>query len=275
MSLGSWGPRELVGEAITFQSLLAELARADGLGPDDVPAWSPSASGNKEEAWSAWIRAESLRRVKLFSYTFVNLQSVAFNVVPCMLTSEIQINTPAGQDEWNAKSAEAWAYANRTSKIVSIGFISAFRSLFQPDTTENPTPAPSTSALANYALIFAILQCIFLLREGRVTLPHADTTESLRSEDVESISSALQRWQARWENCPESTIDPVSSSGPVAFNSTALLRLAWIRLHADLGPCRSLASRDPNLIVEAFKSCPPLRRHAGLALPIVQAAHAL
>lgn len=199
---------------------------------------------------------------------------MAFNVAPCMLTSEIQISTPAGQDEWNAKTGDSWAYAHRTSKITSTGFISAFRSLFQPE-TETSTPVPPTSALANYALIFAILQCIFLLREGRATLPHADITESLRPEDVDSISSALQRWQARWENCPESNIDPLSASGPVAFNSTALLRLAWIRLHADLGPCRSLASRDPNLIVEAFKSCPPLHRHAGLALPIVQAAHAL
>ncbi|KAK5168293.1 uncharacterized protein LTR77_006862 [Saxophila tyrrhenica] len=272
MVLGSWGPRELIGEAITFQSLLAELVRADGVGPESEPTWSPTLSGDKQDAWQNWIRTESLRRTKLFAYTFVNLQSVAFNVAPCMLTSEMQINTPAGQDEWNAKSAESWAGAAQASKIVSTPFMFAFRSLFQPDST---APSPPSSALANYALIFALLQCIFLLREGRATLPCVTTADSLRPDDVDSISNALQRWQARWENCPESTIDPVSASGPVAFNSTALLRLAWIRLHADLGPCRSLASGDSNLIVEAFKSCPPLRRHPGLAVPIVQAGHAL
>jgi hypothetical protein len=164
--------------------------------------------------------------------------------------------------------------ARQNSTVVSTSFISAFHSLFQHSPPDSPTASPS-SAVSNYALIFAILQCIFLLREGRTTIPQANGSEGLRTEDIDSLSSALQRWQARWENCPESTIEPTASNGPVSFNSTALLRLAWIRLHADLGPCRNLASRDPTLIVEAFKNCPPLKRHSGLAFPIMQAAHAL
>ena len=272
MVLSSWGPKQLVGEAIAFQSVLAGLVREDGLGPERNPPIQVPLGRPDREAWLDWIRTESLRRTKMFVYTFTSLQSVAYNVSPCVLTNEVQINTPAGQDVWNAKTVEAWTTALSTTKIVSTSFTSAYQSLFQPEGTAQ---FPPSSAIAIYALIFGILNCIFLLRESRTNLPYGSHTENLRPEDVENLSNALQRWQARWENSPESSVEPISISGPVAFNSTALLRLAWIRLHADLGPCRNLASRDPNLIVEAFKSCPPLHRHAGLSFAIVQAAHAL
>lgn len=267
---GSWGPRQLVGEAIAFQSVLAELVREDGLSAE-----SESSAEMTVHSWLKWIRTESLRRTKLFAYTFINLQSVAYNVVPCMLTSEIQINTPASQEEWKATTEARWKQARQDSRITPTPFYAEFRALFQSSLSGTSTPSPPSSAITNYALIFAILQCIFLLREGRATLPTEDAVNSLRLEDIESLGRALQNWQNRWENSPESTIEPQSSSGPVAFNSTALLRLAWIRLHSNLGPCRNLSSRDPSLIVAAFKSCPPLQRHSGLTLAIVQAAHAL
>ena len=275
MVLGSWGPQQLVGEAIAFQSLLAELVREDGLRSDADCTAELASNETNRSVWLKWIRQESRRRTKLMAYTFINLQSVAYNVPPCMLTSEIQSHTPASQEEWNAKSADLWLQARQSSTIPSTPFADAFRSLFRKTGSGSATPGEPSSAVGNYALIFAILQCIYLLREGCATVPTAEDTRKLRSEDVDSLGYALQNWQSRWENSPESTIDPQSSSGPVAFNSTALLRLAWIRLHSDLGPCRNLASRNPTLIVEAFKSCPPLHRHPGLTLALLHAAHAL
>ena len=141
------------------------------------------------------------------------------------------------------------------------------------DSSTTPFPA-TTSSLANHTLVFSILQCIFFLRQG-----HAQSwrngASKLRSEDVEDISRALHKWQGLWENNPESNIEPQSPAGPVAFNSTAFLRLAWIRLHSDLGPCRSLASRNPDLIVEAFRTCPHIQRSPDLTPAILHAAHAL
>jgi len=61
----------------------------------------------------------------------------------------------------------------------------------------------------------------------------------------------------------------------VAFNSTALLRLAYIRLHSDLGPCRRLDTRDPTRIAWAFKNSPPLVRSQRLGRAVLQAASAL
>ena len=275
MVLGSWGAQELVGEAIAFQSLLAELVRQDGLGPENESTIEFDVYGEGDRGWRRWIHAESLRRTKLMAYTFINLQSVAYNVSPCMLTSEIRFNTPASQEEWLANDIEAWATARRTSKIVTTSFSEAFRSLFQSSESGTNTPILPSSAIGNYALIFAILQTIFFLREGSATIPNRQDTRNLRPDDIESLSQALQNWQSRWENSPESNNEPQSSTGPVAFNSTALLRLAWIRLYSDLGPCRNLASRNPAIIVEAFKSCPPLPRHPNLTPALLHAAHAL
>ena len=276
MVLGSWASRELVGEAIAFQSLLAELVRGDGLGPERRPAEETTGDSHVEAEWKRWIRAESLRRTKLMAFTFINLQSVAYNISPCMSTSEIRINTPASQEEWMATTPEAWSNARRLSKIPTTSFADAFRSLFQPGESGLNTPILPSSAIGNYALIFGILQTIFFLREGCATiLPNRQDTRNLRPDDIESLSQALQNWQSRWENSPESNNDPQSSFGPVAFNSTALLRLAWIRVYSDLGPCRSLATRNPHLIVEAFKSCPPLHRQPGLTPALLHAAHAL
>jgi hypothetical protein len=275
MVMGSWGPRELVGEAIAFQSLLAELVRQDGLGPESESNVESDVYGEGDRGWMRWIHAESLRRTKLMAYTFINLQSVAYNVSPCMLTSEIRFNTPASQEEWLATNVEAWTAVRSTSKIVTTSFAEAFRSLFQTSDSGTNTPILPSSAIGNYALIFAILQTIFFLREGSATIPNRQDTRNLRPDDIESLSQALQNWQSRWENSPESNNDPQSSTGPVAFNSTALLRLAWIRLYSDLGPCRNLASRNPSVIVEAFKSCPPLPRHASLTPALLHAAHAL
>ena len=274
MVLGSWGPRQLVAEAIAFQSVLAELVREDGLEPETDAAVALVRT-DTDMAWRRWIRSETLRRTKLMAYCFVNLQSVAYNVSPCILTSEVRINTPTSQDEWNAKTAVSWDMVQHGSRILPRSFPDAIRSLFQDNISVSDKKDSASSAIGNYALIFAILQSIFFLREGCNTFHFRQDTQNLRSEDIESLSKVLQRWQSRWESSPESTIDPQSSCGPVAFNSTALLRLAWIRLHSDLGPCRNLASRNPNVIVEAFKSCPPLHRKPGLTLAILHAAHAL
>ena len=275
MVLGSWGPQRLVGEAIAFQSLLAELVRQDDFESDELSVLDHDGNGSMDNAWRRWIFAESARRTKLMAYCFMNLQSVSYNVSPCMLTSEVRTSTPSSQDQWNAKTSKLWNDARQESKVVPTSFADAFRSLFQNKTPATATTSGPTSAIENYALIFAILQCIFFLREGCATIPTRQNKQNLRLEDIESLSQALQNWQGRWENSLESTIDPQSSSGPVAFNSTALLRLAWIRLHSDLGPCRNLASRNPSLVVEAFKSSQTLHRHPGLTLALLHAAHAL
>jgi len=98
---------------------------------------------------------------------------------------------------------------------------------------------------------------------------------SLRTEDIEWFGQVLRLWQIGWERAPESSLDPTNPYGPVAFSSTALLRLAYIRLHCDLGPCRGLDTRDPQVIARSLKAALPLTRSPRLSRAILQAAHAL
>ncbi|KAJ9623891.1 hypothetical protein H2203_005336 [Taxawa tesnikishii (nom. ined.)] len=64
-------------------------------------------------------------------------------------------------------------------------------------------------------------------------------------------------------------------NGPVAFNSTALLRLAYIRLNVDTGPGRALDTRDPVQIAHAFNESPAIKRTPKLVRAVLHSAHAL
>jgi hypothetical protein len=278
MSFGSWGPKILFGEGIILQSLLAVLAREEGLAEtefsmhDDLPL---------QQRWQVWVNVESMRRIKTIMYYFTNLQSLAYNMTPPIPTAEVQCYTPATALEWLAGDAQQWEEARSRSGASSVPFQAAFQSLFRRETGPggDVDDVPAISALGNYALIFGILQCLYFLRQ-RHPVPfsrdwNADHGSTLSSEDTSSIIHALQKWQSFWERCPESTIEVEASAGPISFNSIACLRMAWFRLYADLGPSRSLATRDPEIIVRVFTSGAPLRRHSQLIPMLLQAVHHL
>ncbi|KAJ9609860.1 hypothetical protein H2200_006189 [Cladophialophora chaetospira] len=184
------------------------------------------------------------------------------------------------QARW--ESPQRWDELRVASRITAVPFQAAFRDLFQRETegmATVPDDSASISALGNYALIFGLLQCIYFLRLSH-PVPYlggtdTDAGSNLRRDDIEGIIRALHRWQRLWEKCPESTIEPEASAGPISFNAIACLRLAWIRLYVDMGPCRNLATRDPNSIIRVFTSGPALPRSPRLAPVLLQAIHAL
>lgn len=265
LCLGAWGPQqELIKEAISLQSLVATMARDDGFSKLKMPM--PSAADMSD--WHSWVVMESRKRTKLMTYCLLQLISVAYHIPPLILNSEIDCCLPCSAREWNASNAQEWQEVRRSSPFREVPFQEAFQTMF-----ENGGSSPahlSLSPMANYVLILAILQHIYLRRQTLASSKH-----SLSTDDIGEISRALRCWQSRWEQGPETHFEPSSATGPVAFSSTALLRMAWIRLHSDLGPCRNLASRDASIIASAFKNSPPLKRGPELIHPVLQAAHAL
>jgi hypothetical protein len=101
-----------------------------------------------------------------------------------------------------------------------------------------------------------------------------DGPGELSQEDVSSLENALRNWQVGWKHNPESSLDPMSPNGPVAFNSTALLRLAYIRLYVDTAG-RALETRDPLLIARAFRDGPAIKRTSKITRAVLHSAHAL
>ncbi|KAI5304083.1 hypothetical protein KEM56_006870 [Ascosphaera pollenicola] len=256
---------ELLREMLVLQSTLARLVREHGL-TETRPA-----TGN--QTWEQWAHDESDRRTKLLVYSFLNLHSIMYNIPPLLLTSEIKLNMPSASDEWRANTAEQWRRFYESRVTADTSFQDAFAHLFSSPTSENSSRT-AVSPLGNYVLIHAILQQIFFARQLRLSVPSLRGT-SLRTEDLVILDNALSAWKASWKRGPESSIDPQSSAGPIAFTSTALLGLAYIRLHLDLGPYRALMSQDPTTIATTLDRSQTVSRSPNLIKALLHSAHAL
>ncbi|EAS30533.3 C2H2 transcription factor [Coccidioides immitis RS] len=255
---------ELLREILALQSTLARLVRDHGLtdlGP--LPETAP---------WEDWARQEADRRTKLIVYCFFNLHSIMYNIPPLILNSELKLIMPSPADEWKAATASHWRRLHRSRAGTEISFQEAFARLFIKSPQSNGyTPI---SPLGNYVLIHAIIQQIFFARQLCLSAPLMPGT-SIRPEDLGVLEASLSAWKAGWRRTPESSIDPQNPAGPIAFTSTALLGLAYIRLHVNLGPCRRLVTQDPLQIAQALKNSPPVGRHPRLIMALLHSAHAL
>lgn len=268
MAMGTWAPRALLREALALQSTIALLVREQGL--NDIDSTSDYLS------WEEWIRIEGDKRTKFIVYCFFNLHCIAYDMPPLLLTSEIKLCLPHSATAWKAESAAAWLAQRRQSPPTNITFHSALDRLFaKPPGSAGTSQGPAMSSLGNYILIHAIIQQIFFARQTSSTSYPQTLHNGLLPQAQDELGQALKLWQSNWELTPESSLDPSNPYGPVAFNSTALLRLAYIRLHSDLGPCRRLDTRDPVRIAEALKGARLLERSSRLSRAVLQSAHAL
>lgn len=256
--------QELLREALAFQSILARLVRESGLTNPEMP---PS----EELSWEDWIRLEGDKRTKLIVYCFFNLHSITWNVPPLILNTELKLDLPDPGNEWKAPNSEVWKQLRSQNTPSAVPFQTAFSRLFSKPTQSPPAPV---SPLGNYVLIHALIQQIFFARQLSLVWPAADAA-SLRHEDLTILERGLSSWKAGWKRDPQSSLDPQNPNGPVAFTSTALLGLAYIRLHIDMGPLRHLESRDSNQIAQALHDTPAIRRDPRLTPALLHCAHAL
>ncbi|KAL2814611.1 hypothetical protein BJX63DRAFT_194382 [Aspergillus granulosus] len=254
---------ELLREILSLQSTLARLVREHGLSEPSI--------GLDPNNWEEWVRRECSRRTKLIVYCFFNLHSIMYNIPPLILNAELKLNMPYSHDVWKATNAAQWRRLLRTRPGSEVSFQEAFTKLFLKP---NMTSTAPISPLGNYILIHALIQQIFFARQLCLSAPNLHGT-SLRPEDLSVLDNSLSSWKALWKRTPESSIDPQNPAGPIAFTSTALLGLAYIRLHVDLGPCRRLVSQDPVQIARALNESAPIVRSPRLIMALLHSAHAL
>ncbi|KAF7547093.1 hypothetical protein G7046_g9111 [Stylonectria norvegica] len=261
MAMATWAKhKEILREALAIQSILASIVRDDGLrtqGPQEA-----------QGSWRDWIRYESTLRTKYIVFCFFNLHCIVYDIPPLILNSELKMELPCSAAEFKAPTAAKWQEARARAGEPSM-FQDALRSLFYRDGRET---SQWHSSLGNYVLIHAIIQDIFFARQ---TAQCRSNSSELRAEDVTPLEHALRNWQLGWERNPESSVDPSDPNGPVAFNSTALLRLAYIRLNVNTGPGRALGTRDPVQIAYALRDTPAVRRSPKLVRALLHSAHAL
>ncbi|KAH7420254.1 hypothetical protein BKA64DRAFT_37196 [Cadophora sp. MPI-SDFR-AT-0126] len=261
MAMATWAKhREILREALAIQSILATLVRDDGLKMQSLP---------KTASWEEWVRFESTKRTKFIVFCFFNLHCIVYNIPPLILNSEIKLNLPSTAAEFKAPNVTAWRELRKKS-TPEIGFQEALRRLFSRNGRDI---AESNSSLGNYILIHALVQQIFFVRQ--IANCRYDSAGEFTQEEFSSLEHALRSWQLGWKRTPESSLDPMDPNGPVAFNSTAILRLAYIRLNIDIGPYRSLDTRDPIQIANAFRESPDIKRTPKLVRAVLHSAHAL
>jgi hypothetical protein len=223
--------------------------------------------------WKTWTTLETLKRTLLVIYCFFNIHTILFDLPPMMLNRELNIDLPCSEQEWKASSEAEWRAVNGETGVASQGFQDTYSSLF----SSNYNPHLSTkgfSALGGYALIHAIIQQIWLVRNGRMPA-YGQTGNGLSRDEMKIFERALKRWTGRWERNQESSMNPLSPHGPLTFTSTALLRLAYIRVNMDLGPVRSLNSWDPNVVARSLHQSPGARRGDQMTRAALHCAHAL
>jgi hypothetical protein len=263
MAMATWAKhREILREALAIQSVLATLVRDDGLKAPDPPT---------ETDWRTWARYESCKRTKFVVYAFFNLHCIVYNIPALIMSSEINMTLPCHAAEFKAPSEARWKDVRAKQTTANVSFQDALARLFSRG---NPSEVNTyNSSLGNYILVHALIQHIFLVRQ--VSRQRLFSSGEIPQEDISQIELSLRNWQAAWRLNPESSLDPLSPSGPVPFNSTALLRLAYIRLNVDIGPGRALDTRDPVQIARAFRDSPALKRGPKLLRAVLHSAHAL
>ncbi|KAK2056208.1 hypothetical protein LY76DRAFT_518852 [Colletotrichum caudatum] len=272
-AVGLWGAKAILHEALSLQSHLAMLVREEGLVAESSPAVAPD--------WETWIRLEGATRTKLIAYCFFNLCSIAYNMPPLILTSELGLFLPYPSRLWRAESAWQWQEDRQNYPSAEITVHDAFSRVL---TTSPQGLPPHMSSLGNYVLIHALLQHIYLLKQTSFALSSPfGPQRGLKPEDVEEVTAALRIWQVSFEHRHQlraADAGHVGNSdsfpgGPVAFNSTALLRLAYIRLYTEIPPGRCLETRDHMLVASSLSGMPLLVRTLRLHRAVFQAIHAL
>ncbi|TXB97170.1 hypothetical protein FocTR4_00011876 [Fusarium oxysporum f. sp. cubense] len=265
MAMTSWGEKALVRDGLSMASQVATLVREFGIS-------EPEDTAMRDMTWEDWTLAEEKRRTLFVAYVLFSLQCAAFNVPPMLLNQEVSLNLPACDSEWKAQTALEWSNLRNSNAYQPRSFQQTVEKLL------SGTPVHyegCISAFGNYILIHGIFIQIFHARNALGPAP--DPSSSLSEGFIKKMEAALRAWQESWESTHESTLDPSSPKGPMGFNSTALLRLAYIRLNANTGPYRQLFTRDPTVIARAFtdgkiRVCD---RSPHLDRAILQSIHAL
>lgn len=259
MAMAMWADKPAVRDALAMGSQLAMLTREAGLStPDEIL---------EKCTWTDWIHREERRRTLFVAYILLNLSSISFDVPPLIVNQEVRLSLPHCNTEWTKVSAAEWQHTREYYGHTERQFQSTLEEMIAGRDVHNDEPL---SALGNYALINALIQNIYF--ERQTTVGH-----TISLDIVKKIESALQAWQRSWEATQETSLDPTSPSGPLGFNSAALLRLAYLRLNANLGPCRKLLSQDPKAIALSFTDdlIPLFTRSLHVDRAVLQCIHAL
>lgn len=157
IAFATWqGEEDIVNEAFNLQSYLARSIREIELEE------KPDQSDNTLD-WRSWVRKESDRRLKLFSFAILNLHSIAFSTPPVILSDEINLRLPCTCLEWISPNQHKWTAVRRSVPQEQMMFQEALSHLMKPQQESQAAISQLIpSPLANYILLHALIQKILI-----------------------------------------------------------------------------------------------------------------
>lgn len=223
----------------------------------------------RNDNWHSWVQAETLKRIVLVSFCLFNLQSLIHEIPPPLLWTEINMCLPCTEGRWNAISSTAWASSSE-QELEEATVQATLHHLFHDGSDGRQ---PTFSSLGGYFLIHAILQHMWILQKTR--LLENPTSKMKETDDFWQFQRALRQWRRGWANDRESSMSPVNPFGPIAFTSTALLRLAYVRLNFSARLIPLLDAWSPEKIAQVFIQAPAVERNDRTTRAALHCAHAL
>ncbi|KAL6827981.1 hypothetical protein V8C40DRAFT_243263 [Trichoderma camerunense] len=235
----AWLDGPLAQDALAMSSQLTELTREALKYP--VPEFEAN-------NWSAWAHEEERRRTLFSAYFVINILTICFNVPPQITSSEVSIPLPSSEAEFKATTANAWLSLRQKSNSRQPDFQLCLQQLLsgRPLAKED-----AATEFGNYMLVQSLLIQVYFERQVASAVLSSSTSLSL--DTISLYENAYSAWQSCWDSAIESALDPNSPHGPLAFNSTAMLRLAHVHLAVGLQSHCALRSRDPRIIAQAFE----------------------
>ncbi|KAL7907377.1 hypothetical protein GGI35DRAFT_456193 [Trichoderma velutinum] len=235
----AWLDGPLAQDALAMSSQLTELTREALIYP--VPEIGT-------DNWRVWSQEEEWRRTLFSAYFVINILTICFNVPPQITSSEVRIPLPSSEAEFKAATSNAWLSLRQKSNSRQPDFQVCLQQLLsgKPLAKED-----SATEFGNYMLVQSLLIQVYFERQVASAVLNSSTSLSL--ETISLYENAYSAWQACWDSAIESALDPSSPHGPLAFNSTAMLRLAHVHLAVGLQSHCALRSRDPRIVAQAFE----------------------
>lgn len=266
MAMATWGnSKAIYNEAIGLQNILVELMREEKL-------LEPRDHRSEHTNWAEWIREEGFERTVGIIFCFFIFHTIVYDTPPPILNSELNINLPSLEISWAARTEKDWQETRKKAEP-EVAFQSCFSHLFAKESEANNMRPKGCSSLGGYILILALIQHIYFLRE--MAKRKAPFDQGPAPNDIADVEQALKNWQHRWYMDPESSFGPGSPQGPISFNATALLRMAYIRLTVDVGHWRALNTHDGEEIAASIHRSPELEPSHKLTRAALYSAHAL
>lgn len=161
--------------------------------------------------------------------------TVAYDIPSCLQVDDIH-GLPAPNIQWDAQDSDSWNEAMTQTEPQQWHTV---RSVVEQLAADGVPPPIKIGPFACHIVISTLCQAIMLFHKV-----HRGLKTEAFAHGRRSVAHSLNRWHIMWESEPNAVwaVSPDNPYGPMAFNCTAILRIAHIRLAADHAPVRNAFS---------------------------------